>query len=290
MSEPRPSERNAEPSPGGGGDRSARARARAVRHVILDLDGTVYLGGRLYPWSGPFLELLRSRGISWTFVTNNNSRSTTQTIDRLRRLGLDAAESCVYTSTLATIEHLRERAPKPRRLFVLGTPALREEFASAGFVEAGEGADDPPEAVVVGFDTTLSYPRLARAAYWIERGLPYVATHPDRICPTDEAIVLPDCAAICACLETATGRAPDATLGKPDRRMVLGPLRGRGVPVRDVAVVGDRLYTDMRMARESGALGVLVLSGETTRGEAEAAPGAYDIVVESLAELADLLR
>jgi NagD protein len=116
-----------------------------------------------------------------------------------------------------------------------------------------------------------------------------VATHPDRICPTDEEIVLPDCAAICACLETATGRAPDAILGKPDPRMVFGSLRGRDVPVGEVAVVGDRLYTDLRMARESGALGVLVLSGETTRGQAEAAPGAYDLAVESLAELGALL-
>lgn len=265
-------------------------RLRRTRHVVLDLDGTVYLGGRVFPWTLPFIERLARLRIGHTFLTNNNSRSFSEYVERLARIGLRAGPGTLYTSTLATIEHLRDRAPLPRRLYILGAPGLRDDLVAAGFEEAGEGPEDPPDAVVVGFDTTLRYERLARAAWWIARGKPFIATHPDRICPTDAEIVLPDCAAICAALETAAGRRPDVVLGKPSPRMVQGAVRGRGIPIDETAVVGDRLYTDLAMARESGALGVLVLSGETTPAMAAAHPDAADVVVRDLGELGEILE
>lgn len=269
---------------------AALERLRAVRHLVLDLDGTVYLGSRVFPWSRPFFERLRALGIGRSFVTNNNSRSLADYLARLKPLAPDVAPRDIHTSTLATIDYLREAEPRPRKLYILGTPALRKEICAAGFVECGESPDDPPEAVVVGFDTSLAYPRLARAAYWIRRGARFVATHPDRVCPTDAEILLPDCGSIAACLTAATGLEPEAVPGKPSARMVLGAIRGRDLPVEAVAVVGDRLYTDMAMARASGALAILVLSGETTPEEAEANPGAADIVVEHLGRLGDLLE
>ncbi|MGQ9592304.1 MAG: HAD-IIA family hydrolase [Planctomycetota bacterium] len=280
--EPREEAAKASPS-------AALERLRAVRHLVLDLDGTVYLGSRVFPWSRPFFERLRALGVGRSFVTNNNSRSLADYLARLKPLVPDIAPRDIYTSTLATIDYLREAEPRPRRLYILGTPALRKELCAAGFVECGESPDDPPEAVVVGFDTSLAYPRLARAAYWIRRAARFVATHPDRVCPTDGEILLPDCGSIAACLAAATGREPDAVPGKPSARMVLGAIRGRDLPVEAVAVVGDRLYTDMAMARASGALAVLVLSGETTREEADANPGVADLVVQDLGELGDLL-
>jgi NagD protein len=169
---------------------------------------------------------------------------------------------------------------------VLGTESLVREIVEHGF----DVVDDHPEAVVVGFDDGLTHERLSRAAYWITRGLPYVATHPDRICPTDQPTVLIDCGAICACLESATGIAPEAVLGKPDPRMLLIVLERHGLTPASLALVGDRIYTDIEMAHRAGAFGVLVLSGEATRADAEASSAAIDLVVPSLKEFGEELE
>lgn len=267
-----------------------RARLGRIRHVLLDLDGTLYLDECLFDSTLPFLSTLERLGIGRGFLTNNNSRSTSDSLAKLVALGIPARPGEVYTSTLAAVEFVRERMPGARRAFVLGTPALRREIREAGFEETEDDPDDEPDLVLVGFDATLTHARLSRAAWWVSRGKPFVATHPDRICPTRERTVLIDCGSICAAIEHATGRRPLAVPGKPDPRMIEGAIRGRGLVREDVALVGDRLYTDMRMARDTGALAVLVLSGETTREEAEARPEAADIVVADVGAFGTLLE
>jgi NagD protein len=260
-----------------------------IRHMALDLDGTLYLGGRLFEATRPFLATLRELGIGRTFFTNNSSRSTRQYIEHLHHMGIEADSEDIFSSTHSTLHYLRTELPAVRRVFVLGTPALREEFVESGFVAAGEDAADEPDAVVVGFDTSLTYPRLCSAAYWISQGKPFIATHPDRICPTDRQTVLPDCAAMCAMLTSATGRTPDAVLGKPHPSMLHGVMKRHGLSASQIAVVGDRLYTDMAMARAAGATGVLVLSGESTAEQARLADPAPELVVADVGELASLL-
>jgi NagD protein len=136
----------------------------------------------------------------------------------------------------------------------------------------------------------LTYARLCRAAWWISRGKPYFATNPDRVCPTDQPTVLVDCGSICAALEAATGRKPAAVLGKPDPAMIRGILHQHSLQPEHLAMVGDRLYTDIAMARQAGALGVLVLTGETTAQQAAASSPAPDLVVPSLAEFGAKLK
>lgn len=263
---------------------------RQIRHVVLDLDGTIYKGHRLFETTLPFLNLLRELGITRTFLTNNPSRSVEDYLEHLRSFGIQAGPDELYTSAQATIEHLRRTYPGSRRLFALGTPSMFREFARAGFELLAESPDAEPEAVVVGFDPTLTYSRLCRAAWWIQRGKPFIATNPDRICPTDEPTLLVDCGSICAALQVATGKAPDAVLGKPDPAMLEGILRQHKLRPEQVAMVGDRLYTDMAMARRAGVAGVLVLTGETTAEAAARATPAPDLVVPSLKELGELLR
>jgi NagD protein len=147
---------------------------------------------------------------------------------------------------------------------------------------------DRPQAVVVGFDTTLDYERLCRAAYWIAQDVPFIATHPDLICPTDEPTVLVDCGAICECLKAATGRQP-VVLGKPDPSILRTIAERHLLRAEDVAMVGDRLYTDIAMARAAGALPVLVLTGEATASEAQALPPGPLLIVENVGELGNLL-
>jgi HAD superfamily hydrolase (TIGR01450 family) len=265
-------------------------RFSQIRHVALDMDGTIYKGSKLFETTAPFLALLRELGIGYTFLTNNPSKSAADYLAHLRGMGIQAAPGELYTSLQATAEHLRENLPTVRRLFVLGTPSMCEELTRAGFELMSDSPRDEPDAVVVGFDLTLTYRRLCRAAWWIQHGKPFVATNPDRVCPTDEPTVLVDCGAICAALATATGKAPDAVLGKPDPAMLRGILHQHNLEPEQLAMVGDRLYTDMAMARRTGALAVLVLTGETTAEAAARHSPPPDVIVPTLAQFGELLR
>jgi HAD superfamily hydrolase (TIGR01450 family) len=264
-------------------------RLAAIRHVALDLDGTIYRGTTLFPFTLPFLARLRELGIGHTFLTNNPSKSVDDYLAHLRRFGIEATAGELLTTTAATIAELRARHPQARRLFILGTPSMIAEFAAAGFTSTRDDPDDEPDALVVGFDTMLAFPRLGRAAWWAGRGKPYLATNPDRVCPTDQRTILVDCGSVCACIEHATGRRPDVVLGKPDPRMLGQILSRHQLQPHQVAMAGDRIYTDMLMARRAGALGVLVLSGECTAPDAETADPAPDLVVPSIAEFGELL-
>jgi NagD protein len=259
-----------------------------IRHVVLDMDGTIYLGSTVFPETLPFLGTLNKLGIGYSFVTNNCSRSRAEYGKHLHELGIDVPSETIWTSAHATIAWLRSNLPSAIRLYVFGTPGLHDEFRAAGFGVV----ETEPDAVVVGFDLQLTYERLAQTAYWISRNLPYVATHPDRVCPTNRPIVLPDCGAICALFESATGRRPDAVPGKPNPAMLAAVAESNGLAPSQIAMVGDRLYTDMRMARDAGALAVLTLAGETKPQDVDACDVAQrpDLVINNLAELAQMLE
>lgn len=271
-----------------------------IRHLALDMDGTIYLGSRIFPFTIPFLEKMKAAGIGISFLTNNPTRSVQDYLDKLAKMGIEATEDGMYTTSLAAIDYIKEHHPQARRLFLLGTPSMAEQFRKAGYEESADDPGDVPDVLVVAFDTTLTYSRLCRAAYWASQGIPYVATNPDRVCPTDKPTVLVDCGSLQKCIEHATGRKPDIVLGKPDPTMLQGIMHRHGLKPEEIAMVGDRIYTDTAMAHNAGAVGVLVLSGETTmetvkKVQADAAtnpePEFYppDLVVNNIAELGELL-
>ena len=271
-----------------------------IRHLALDMDGTIYLGSRIFPFTIPFLEKMKAAGIGISFLTNNPTRSVQDYLDKLAKMGIEATEDGMYTTSLAAIDYIKEHHPQARRLFLLGTPSMAEQFRKAGYEECADDPGDVPDVLVVAFDTTLTYSRLCRAAYWASQGIPYVATNPDRVCPTDKPTVLVDCGSLQKCIEHATGRKPDIVLGKPDPTMLQGIMHRHGLKPEEIAMVGDRIYTDTAIAHNAGAVGVLVLSGETTmetvkKVQADAAtnpePEFYppDLVVNNIAELGELL-
>ena len=271
-----------------------------IRHLALDMDGTIYLGSRIFPFTIPFLEKMKAAGIGISFLTNNPTRSVQDYLDKLAKMGIEATEDGMYTTSLAAIDYIKEHHPQARRLFLLGTPSMAEQFRKAGYEECADDPGDVPDVLVVAFDTTLTYSRLCRAAYWASQAIPYVATNPDRVCPTDKPTVLVDCGSLQKCIEHATGRKPDIVLGKPDPTMLQGIMHRHGLKPEEIAMVGDRIYTDTAMAHNAGAVGVLVLSGETTmetvkKVQADAAtnpePEFYppDLVVNNIAELGELL-
>jgi len=255
-----------------------------IRHVVLDMDGTIYCGTTLFDCTLPFLRLLSELGIGVSFISNNSSRGVEDYVGKLQRLGIPASRDEIYISTDAVIEYLRASLPDVRRLWLLGTPSMARHLEAAGYVIC----DDEPDAVVVGYDTGLTYDRLCRTAWWVSQGLPFIASHPDRVCPTDQPTVLVDCGASTACLTEATGRTP-IVLGKPDPRMLDGVCRRYDLQADELAVVGDRLYTDMLMAQRAGAASVLVLTGEATEEDAAAFDPPPDLVIRDIGALGSLL-
>ena len=261
-----------------------------VRHVALDMDGTIYLGSRLFDFTKGFLQSLTQLGIGYSFLTNNPTRSIADYLTKLAGLGLDATPEQMYTTSTATIEYIKATMSGVRTLFVVGTPSMEAEFRNAGFELTACNAASLPDALVVAFDTTLTYDKMCRAAYLAQQRVPYIATSPVRVCPTDLSTVLPDCGSLCKAIEYATGRKPDIVIGKPNPDMLTGIRRRHGLAPEEIAMCGDRIYTDVAMAFNAGALGVLVLSGETTLDTALAAERMPDVVARDIAAFGSLLR
>ena len=267
-----------------------KERLRRIKHLALDMDGTIYLGSTLFPCTLPFLEKLDRLGISYSFLTNNPTKSIDAYLENLRKRGVPCRPEQMYSSTVATIDYIRTHYPLAHNLFLLGTPSMIEQFEQAGFHSCSSEVEDRPDVVVAAFDMSLSYERLCRCAWWVSQNLPYIATNPDWVCPTDQPTILVDCGSICACIEAATGRKPDVVIGKPNPDILYGVLNKRGILPEEAAMVGDRIYTDVKTGLNAGALGVLVLSGETTLEMAEASDVSPSLICRDIGELGDLLE
>ena len=225
------------------------ARLADVKAVFLDMDGTIYHGGALYPTTLPFLEFLRKRGIRYAFCSNNSSYSKQQYVQRLQKYGIETTRDNFYTSTDFLVDTLRAEHPEWSRLFLLGVPAMAQELREQGF----SIVDDEPEAVIVSFDKTLTYDRLCRAAWFVSRDVPGFSTHPDVFCPTDQPNFLVDCGALSRCVEIATGKRL-RQLGKPDAGFLQRAAARFGVLPKNAIRVGDRLATDIAAGVNAGTL------------------------------------
>ena len=271
-------------------DDRLREMLAGIRHVALDMDGTIYLGSRLFPYTVPFLEKLGRLGISYSFLTNNPTRSIDDYVAKLHRLGVPCTHDQMYSTTTAAIDYIKAHFPQARKLFLLGTPSMISQFEAAGFISTADDPDDVPDIVVAAFDLTLVYSRMCRCAWWIAQGIPYIATNPDWVCPTDERTILVDCGSITACLEGATKRRPDVVIGKPNPGILQCILDKLGLQPHQAAMVGDRLYTDVQTALNAGSCGVLVLSGEGTLADVEAAKDKPTLVCRDIEEFGNLLE
>ena len=261
-----------------------------IRHLALDMDGTIYKGKNLFPYTQQAFDILDSCGVSYTYLTNNSSLSATDYVNKINRLGLRGTLDNLYTSSLATLAYLHKHHPEFRSVYLLGTESLKTEFHEAGYRIVSDDVTDEPDFVIVAFDTDMIYTSLCKSAWWIKQGKPYFATHPDKICPTDLPTILVDCGAICDCLASATGRIPDKVFGKPDPSMLEGIMETHDLLPHELAMVGDRLYTDIEMAHRAGVMGVLVLSGEATQEDLDRSGLNPEIVIENILALAAKIK
>jgi 4-nitrophenyl phosphatase len=255
-----------------------------VRGFLLDMDGTFYLGDRLLEGALRFIDLLRKQKKEFLFLTNNSSKHGSQYAEKISRLGLPLTDKSVLTSGEATALYLKERHPGAD-LFLVGTPSLEEEFRQHSF----HLVQQEPQVIVLGFDTTLTYNKLWALCDFVRAGIPFIATHPDFNCPTEKGF-MPDVGAMIAFVKAATGRQPDLVVGKPNRLIVEAAAVKMNLQVNRLAMIGDRLYTDIALGQTSGITTILVLSGETKLEDLRESPFQPDYTFKDLAGVADWLE
>lgn len=258
-----------------------------VKTFLLDMDGTIYLGNHMIDGALEFLKLLEAQGKSYVFLTNNSSKNREAYQAKLSGLGLEVDQNRIFTSGEATAIYLKNQK-KNAKLFVLGTHYLEEELISHGF-ELIRDRSEIPDFVVLGFDTTLTYEKLWIACDHVREGVPYLATHPDFNCPLDGGKYMPDTGAMIKFIEASTGKLPEV-IGKPSHHIVESILDKYQLNKDEVAMVGDRIYTDIQLGVNAGITSVLVYSGETTIADYESSEVKSDYQFASVKEIIEAIR
>ena len=252
---------------------------------LFDMDGTLYLGDRLFDFTKPLLQEIRRTGGKYLFMTNNSSKSVADYIKKLEKLGISSTREDFITSSQATAYYLHKHH-EGQRLYVCGTESLKEELRKEGFTVTEKVEDT--DCIVMGFDTELTFQKLHDVSYLLlTRELPYIATNPDLVCPTEFGSV-PDCGSVCGMIFNATGKRP-VVIGKPSPLMPQLAMDRLGYSKEETCVVGDRIYTDVKSGLNAGITGILVMSGETTPEILAQSEDKPHLVLESAKEILEVL-
>jgi len=253
---------------------------------LFDQDGTLCLGNRLYEFTIPMLEKIKATGRRYLFMTNNSSKSVEDYIKKLEKMGISATREDFITSSQATAYYLKKHYPG-KSLYVCGTRSLIRELEMEGFTVTTDL--DEVECIVMGFDTELTFRKLEDVSKLLltREGLPYIATNPDYVCPTEFGSV-PDCGSVCDMIFNATGKRP-LVIGKPTPLMPQLAMERTGYTKEETAVIGDRIYTDIKSGLNAGTTTMLVMSGETTREILEASEEKPHLVLEDCSEILNAL-
>ena len=260
---------------------------KRIKLYLFDMDGTLYLGSRLYDFTIELLQEIRRTGGKYLFITNNSSKSVNDYVKKLAGMGIRATREDFMTSSQATAYYLHKHH-EGKTLYVCGTESLKEELRSEGFKVTTNLEE--VECIVMGFDTELTFQKLHDVSYLLltQPDLPYIATNPDLVCPTEFGSV-PDCGSVCIGIKNATGKEP-IVIGKPSPLMPQLAMDKLGISPDQTCVVGDRIYTDVRSGLNAGCVGILVMSGETTYEILNASDVKPDLVLSSGQEILDVLK
>ena len=261
-----------------------------IQCFLLDMDGTIYLGNELIPGTIDFLETLRKQGKKYLFLTNNSSKNKKDYVEKLGRLGIKAKEDDIFTSGEATAIYLSKSLSPGSKLFVMGTPSLEEELSQAGYkvINSREQGIEDVDEVVLGFDTTMTYDKFWAACDIIREKKSYIATHPDFNCPLEGGKVKPDAGAMIAFIEASTRVIPKV-IGKPNRDIIDAVCEKYFLEKSQLAMVGDRLYTDIKTGENAGIMSILVFSGETSIQRYLESDTQADLALDSIADLNEII-
>lgn len=259
---------------------------RSKKLYLFDQDGTLYLGDRLYEFTVPLLEKLKATGRRYMFMTNNSSKSVADYIKKLEKMGISATREDFITSSQATAYYLKKHHPG-KTLYVCGTRSLIRELETEGFATTTDISK--VDCIVMGFDTELTFQKLEDVSRMLltRENIPYIATNPDYVCPTEFGSV-PDCGSVCDMIFNATGKRP-VVIGKPSPLMPELAMEHTGYSKEETAVVGDRIYTDVKSGLNAGVTSILVMSGETTYEILEGSEEKPHLVLQDCREILEAL-
>lgn len=263
-----------------------------IAGFIFDLDGTIYLGESALPGSIELISKLRDQGKKAIFVTNKPLKPRQEYAAKLSHLGIPTQPEDVITSAYVLGCHLLKTHPE-FKIYVIGEESLREELRCYGlhvlneYIEQDDQLVIDPigvDAVVVALDRTLNYRKINTAYQALLHGARFFATNPDKTCPMPGGGI-PDAGATIAALEYITGKKLELLAGKPSKLMIDVAMQVTNLPPDRCIMVGDRLDTDIRMGYEAGMMTAVVLTGTTTRVQAEQATPKPDLILENVGEL-----
>ncbi len=255
------------------------------RLFLLDMDGTIYLDTQLFDGTLDFLAYVKEIGGRYIFLTNNSSKSVDKYIEKLAGMGIKATADDFLTSTDATALYLKQQ--EYHKIYALGTASFQEQLKGEGLPVTNQLSDDI-DCLCMGFDTELTFQKLEDACILLGRGVDYIATNPDWVCPTWYGFV-PDCGSVSQILENATKRKP-RFIGKPQPDMVYLAMQKTGFSKEETVVVGDRLYTDIACGVNAGISSIFVLSGEGTLEDLAQSETKPEFVYENIKTLYEELK
>lgn len=251
---------------------------------VFDLDGTIYIENTLIDGAKETIDYLRNNGKKVIFLTNNSSVSAEYYRKKINNIGIYCDEKEVYTSGNATIRYLKNNHPKAT-VYLVGTKDLKKEFEKGGI----NLTEDNPDIVCLAYDKELTYEKLVYLTRYLNMGARFIATHPDVNCPA-KPFYEPDVGAMLEMIEKSTGRRPEVICGKPYRPIAEGVSEACGLPLEKIAMVGDRMYTDIRFGLLNDMLSVLVLTGETKKEDLKGSEIVPDVVLASVADIKTALE
>ncbi|MBR5518298.1 MAG: HAD-IIA family hydrolase [Clostridia bacterium] len=250
------------------------------RLFLLDMDGTIYLDNDLFDGTLEFLDQVKKIGGRYIFITNNSSKSVDKYVEKLASLGIEATADDFLTSTNATVLYLQKKSYK--KIYAFGTTSFKEQLAQGG-LPITDKLEDDIDCLCMGFDTELTFQKLEDACILLGRGVDYIATNPDWVCPTWYGYV-PDCGSVSEMIYNATKKRPKF-IGKPQPDMAYLAIEKTGFKAEETVVVGDRLYTDIACGVNAGVSTVFVLSGEGTMEDVEKGETKPEYILQNIKEL-----
>jgi len=247
---------------------------------LLDMDGTIYLDEDLFDGTLDFLDYVNKIGGRYLFLTNNSSKSVSAYVEKMARLGIAAKADDFLTSTNATVLYLQKK--QYHKIYAFGTASFKEQLREGG-LPITDRMEDDIDCLCMGFDTELTFQKLEDACILLNKGVDYIATNPDWVCPTWYGYV-PDCGSVSQMLFHATKRKP-MFIGKPEPAMVYLAMEKTGFKPEETVVMGDRLYTDIACGVNAGISSIFVLSGEGTLEDLKASEVKPEYVRENIRQV-----
>jgi len=255
-----------------------------IELFLLDMDGTIYLDNELFDGSLDFINTLINKNIKYVFLTNNSSSSLQNYVNKLKRIGVPATEENIFTSGMAMGVYLNQNHPN-KKVYLVGTKALKNELSTYKI----NLVDDNPDIVVIGFDRELTYEKLEKACKYLDDGAIFLATNPDYVCPIANKRYIPDCGSMCDMITNATGKKP-TYIGKPSPMMINLLQSKYKINKEKIAMVGDRVYTDIKAGVNANVKTICVLSGESTMETIENSDVKPDLILNSVKDIIPLLK